>query len=124
MSEPEPNDDARAPEGEVPPGFRPRWLPVLGVIVLGAFLPPLASEVLRAAAPLVLLYMSRHWIGQWTRLFMAVGSAAHASLVVMLVFPGALVGDVEPAEALLPAIFLARVIEVPWMIGYARSGLR
>lgn len=55
---------------------------------------------------------------------MAVGSAAHASLVVMLVFPGALVGDVEPAEALLPAIFLARVIEVPWMIGYARSGLR
>ncbi|MBX3251520.1 MAG: hypothetical protein KF901_30355 [Myxococcales bacterium] len=123
MTEPEPSDDARA-DGELPPGFRPRWLPVLGVIVVGALLPPLPSEVLRAAAPLLLLAASRHWVGRWTRLLMAVGSAAHTSLVVMLLFPEPLVGPVDPAEALLPAIFLARVIEIPWMIAYARSGLR
>lgn len=104
-------------------GWRPRWWPLLAIVVAGTLLPTLASETLRSLAPLVLLYISRDWLGRLTRTLMAVGSAAHGSLLLMLLWPEPFVGSAEPEEALLSAIFLARVLELPWMLAYAHAGV-
>lgn len=106
-----------------PTGWRPRWWPLLVVVVAGTLLPSLGSETVRALAPLILLYVSRDWLGRITRTLMAVGSAAHASLLLMLLWPTPFVGSADPEDALLPAIFFARVLELPWMLAYARAGI-
>src|SRR5690606_21562165 len=70
-----------------PTGWRPRWWPLIVVVFAGTLLPSLGSETVRALAPLLLLYVSRDWLGRITRTLMAVGSAAHASLLIMLLWP-------------------------------------
>ncbi|MCB9618267.1 MAG: hypothetical protein H6724_02310 [Sandaracinus sp.] len=104
-------------------GWRPRWWPLLAVVVAGTLLPTIASEAVRTLAPLLLLYVSRGWLGRISRTLMAVGSAAHGSLLLMLLWPEPFVGRASPEEALLPAIFLARILELPWMLAYARAGV-
>lgn len=111
-------------ETEEKTGWRPRWWPLLAIVVAGTLLPTVASEAVRTLAPLGLLYLSRGWLGRITRTLMAVGSAAHGSLLFMLLWPEPFVGQAEPEEALLPAIFLARVLELPWMLAYAHAGLQ
>jgi len=104
-------------------GWRPRWWPLLAIVVVGTVLPSIASEALRAIAPLGLLFLSRGWLGRIPRTLMAVGSAAHGALLLMMLWPTPFVGNADPEEALLSAIFLARVLELPWMLAYAHAGL-
>jgi len=116
---------------EAPPGLRPRWLTVVLLVVVGQLLAlthpywgAVASESLRALAPVLLGALSRRWLDRVTSIAIATGAAAHAALVLMLLVPAPFVGDAVPEDALSTAILLARVFGVVWMVLYVRRGLR